>query len=88
MVGQPEGVDRLREFVDAFGPLSTLAEGIENAIDEVGIQGVSVSDEEDPEGILAAGDAMVATARKDSTREAEERRREESERQRWWIKPR
>jgi DNA mismatch repair protein MutS len=85
---QPEGVDRLVQLVDAFAPLNHLADGIEAAIDEASVNRLAAEDDED--GSLAAGDAMLEAKPKGKKAavEAQLRKKEEAERQRWWIKPR
>jgi len=48
-------------------------------------------EEEDPDGVEAAGDALVASSNskkdKETKRESQEREREEREQALWWIRP-
>lgn len=75
---QAEGRERLREFVDAFKPLSELAGTIESAIDETALNVLQVADESDSE----------ASSGKGGKGEEEDRKRAERERALWWIRPR
>lgn len=90
---RPEGIDRLRTFIDGFKALDSVAEKIEASIDETNLlRGIETEGEEqDIEGVEAAGEALVASSgkRKDgeSSRDAKEREREEREQATFWIKP-
>lgn len=88
-----EGLDRLSELVDGLKPLAHIADKIEASIDETsllrGLEGEG--EEQDIEGVEAAGEALIAAPGKrkerESSRDAKEREREDQEQARWWIKP-
>lgn len=88
-----EGRDRLVALLDEFSPLGAIAEKIERSVDESNLfRGLEAEgDEQDLDGVEAAGEALVATSGKkeksESGREAKEREREEREQALWWIKP-
>jgi DNA mismatch repair ATPase MutS len=90
---QLEGPDRLLDLVQQFKHLTACAKKIEASVDESSLlRGVDMEgEEEDPDGIEAAGDALVASSnsKKDSEtkREIKEREREEREQALWWIRP-
>lgn len=90
---QLEGRDRLLDLVHQFKHLTASAEKIEASVDESSLlRGVDMEgEEEDPDGIEAAGDALVASSnsKKDSEtkREMKEREREEREQALWWVRP-
>jgi DNA mismatch repair ATPase MutS len=94
---QLEGRDPLNHLVNQFKSLSACAERIEASVDETNLlQGLEAEgDEDDLEGVEAAGDALVATPSTNGKREKEsETRRESKERERaereqalWWIRP-
>lgn len=74
---QAEGRERLRQFVEAFRPLSELADTIEGAIDETALNVLQIADESDPE-----------PSPRGTKGEEEDRKRAERERALWWIRPR
>jgi DNA mismatch repair ATPase MutS len=85
------GHSRLEEFVHAFKPLETLAQTLEESIDEVAVLRGAVEEEGDEDGMEEAGEAMVAPpGRKEGeTRKEEvERKRQEREDAMWWMRPR
>jgi DNA mismatch repair ATPase MutS len=87
-----EGVMRLQKLLEAFKPLSSLADTIERSIDEAALlRGTKTGeDDEEAEGIEAAGDALVASGNKkggETRREEKEREKEEKDAAMWWIKP-
>jgi DNA mismatch repair ATPase MutS len=88
-----EGRDRLLELVDHFKQLTACAEKIEASVDESSLlRGLEMEGEEDdPDGVEAAGDALVASANtkkdRETKRESQEREREEREQALWWIRP-
>jgi hypothetical protein len=90
---EAEGRDRLVAFLDQFHSLGAVAEKIEHSVDETNLfRGLEAEgDEQDLDGVEAAGEALVATSGKkregESGREAKEREREEREQALWWIKP-
>jgi DNA mismatch repair ATPase MutS len=89
----PEGIDRLRALLGHLSDLSSIADKIEASVDETNLlRGLDLeTDEEDLEGLEAAGDALVAStgSKKDgeTRREVKEREREEREQAIWWIRP-
>lgn len=74
---QAEGRERLRQFVEAFKPLSELADAIEGAIDETALNVLQISEESDPE-----------PTPRGTKGEEEDRKRADRERALWWIRPR
>ena len=84
------GVARLDGFVAGFQGVVELAKKIENAVDEGAVmRGVEVVDEEEAEGVEAAGEALVAeTGKREyvTGREAREKEKEERDRNMWWIR--
>jgi hypothetical protein len=82
---------RLDEFVHAFKPLETLAQQLEESIDEAAVLRGAVEEEGDEDGMEEAGEAMIAPpGRKEGeTRKEEvERKRQEREDAMWWMRPR
>jgi hypothetical protein len=73
--------------------LTACAEKIEASVDESSLlRGLEMEgEEEDPDGVEAAGDALVASSNskkdKETKRESQEREREEREQALWWIRP-
>jgi len=88
-----EGRDRLLDLVNQFKHLTACAEKIEASVDESSLlRGLEMEgEEEDPDGVEAAGDALVASSNskkdKETKRESQEREREEREQALWWIRP-
>lgn len=88
-----EGRDRLFDLVKQFKHLTACAEKIEASVDESSLlRGLAMEgEEEDPDGVEAAGDALVASSNskkdKETKRESQEREREEREQALWWIRP-
>jgi DNA mismatch repair ATPase MutS len=88
-----EGLERLQSLVEHFNNMATIADKIEASVDETNLlRGLELeADEDDIEGVEAAGDALVASTagRKDgeTRREIKEREREEREHAIWWIRP-
>lgn len=88
-----EGRDRLLDLVDQFRPLIACSEKIEASVDESSLlRGLEMEgEEEDPDGVEDAGDALVASSNskkdKETKRESQEREREEREQALWWIRP-
>ena len=88
-----EGSERLGALLHQFRSLGAIADKIEHSVDETNLfRGLEAEgDEQDVDGVEAAGEALVATAGKkergESGREAKEREREEREQALWWIKP-
>jgi DNA mismatch repair ATPase MutS len=88
-----EGLERLQSLVEHFHNMATIADKIEASVDETNLlRGLELeADEDDIEGVEAAGDALVASTagRKDgeTRREIKEREREEREHAIWWIRP-
>lgn len=74
---QAEGRERLRQFVEAFKPLSELADTIEGAIDETALNVLQIVEESEPD-----------TPSSRTKGEEEDRKRSERERALWWIRPR
>jgi DNA mismatch repair ATPase MutS len=88
-----EGRNRLLDLVNQFKHLTACAEKIEASVDESSLlRGLEMEgEEEDPDGVEAAGDALVASSNskkdKETKRESQEREREEREQALWWIRP-
>ena len=88
-----EGRDRLLVLVQQFKHLTACAGKIEASVDESSLlRGLDLEGEDDdPDGVEAAGDALVASpnSKKDreTKRESQEREREEREQALWWIRP-
>jgi DNA mismatch repair ATPase MutS len=88
-----EGRNRLQDLVNQFKYLTACAEKIEASVDESSLlRGLEMEgEEEDPDGVEAAGDALVASSNskkdKETKRESQEREREEREQALWWIRP-
>jgi hypothetical protein len=88
-----EGQDRLLALADHFKHLTACAGKIEASVDESSLlRGLEMDgEEEDPDGVEAAGDALVASSNskkdKETKREVQEREREEREQALWWIRP-
>lgn len=92
-LAQSEDFGRLKAFLQGFKTLSATADKIEASVDEANLlRGLDIEGEaQDPDGVEAAGDALIATTGRkrdaESTRDAKEREREEREQACWWIKP-
>ncbi|RYZ88358.1 MAG: hypothetical protein EOP04_09590 [Proteobacteria bacterium] len=88
-----EGFERLQSLLEQFNNVSAIADKIEASVDETNLlRGLELeADEDDIEGVEAAGDALVASTggKKDgeTRREIKEREREEREHAIWWIRP-
>ena len=88
-----QGRDHLLDLVNLLKHLTACAGKIEASVDESSLlRGLEMEgEEEDPDGVEAAGDALVASSNskkdKETKRESQEREREEREQALWWIRP-